>query len=85
VKAFTRVLCLAFVVVGMLGVAGCGPDNEAEGQKANAKLGDPGKMNEGTGKTVAPPPKTNEERGARGAQGSINMFDAKGKPKPSEK
>jgi hypothetical protein len=68
----------SLVMVGMLGFAGCGPDNETEGQKT--KLGDPGKMIEGTGKAVLPMP-SNDERGARGAQGSINAFDAKGKPK----
>jgi len=39
VKAFLRRLCLAFVAIGMLGVAGCGADNESEATKANAKLG----------------------------------------------
>ena len=48
-KALTRALCLAFVMVGMLGVTGCGPDNEAEGLKASSKLGDPGKPAEGSG------------------------------------
>ena len=41
-KAFTHVLCSAFLTIGLLGVVGCGPDNEAEGTKASKSLGDPG-------------------------------------------
>jgi hypothetical protein len=63
VKAFTRKLCLAFVTMGMLGVTGCGPDNEAEGQKASAKLGDPGKADpKSLPETKIVPPKSNAER-----------------------
>jgi hypothetical protein len=71
VKAITRAFCLVFVAISMLGVAGCGPDNEAEGTKAGQKLGDPGKPAEGTTKLVAPP-KTSADRAALGPQGSIN-------------
>jgi hypothetical protein len=42
VKAFTRSACLALAIVGMLGVSGCGPDNETEGQKLSKDMGDPG-------------------------------------------
>jgi hypothetical protein len=42
VKAFTRSACLALAIVGMLGVSGCGPDNETEGQKLTKDMGDPG-------------------------------------------
>ncbi len=69
-KAFTRALCLAFAMIGMLGVVGCGPDNEAEGTKASQKLGDPGAPKEGTTKIVTPP-KSNQDRAAMGPQGSI--------------
>jgi hypothetical protein len=54
----------------MLGVTGCGPDNEAEGQKASTKLGDPGKAAEGSTKDFTPPSR-NEDRAAMGPQGSI--------------
>ena len=33
-KAFNRRLLRGFVMVGMLGFAGCGPDNESEGSEA---------------------------------------------------
>jgi hypothetical protein len=45
VKAFTRGLCAAVVSVGMVGVAGCGTDNEAEGQKLGQAAGNPGPEN----------------------------------------
>ena len=35
-------------MVGMLGFAGCGPDNESEGSKLATKAGDPGKPAEGS-------------------------------------
>jgi hypothetical protein len=63
VKAFTRVLGLTFVTIGLLAVTGCGPDNESEGAKANASLGkttapDPA----GLPKEKIVPPKSNSER-----------------------
>jgi hypothetical protein len=52
----------AIVVVGLVGgVTGCGPDNESEGKKADAKLGDPGKPT-GEGIKGPPVPTSNEER-----------------------
>jgi len=42
VKAFTRSVCLGLAIVGMMGVSGCGPDNETEGQKLTKDMGDPG-------------------------------------------
>jgi len=73
VKAFTRALCVAFVMMGMLGVMGCGPDNESEGAKASQKLGDPGKpVNEPTeAQKAVTLPRTNAERSKMGPQGSI--------------
>jgi len=71
VKAFIRSFCLALVTVGVLGVTGCGPDNETEAQKLAPKIGDPGKPAAGTttDKPVAQP-KTNAERAGRGPQGT---------------
>ncbi len=76
-KAFTRALCLAFAMIGMLGVVGCGPDNEAEGTKASKSLGDPGAPKEGTTKIVTPP-KSSQDRAAMGPQGSINAQSKQG-------
>jgi hypothetical protein len=83
VKAFTRALCLATVMMGMLGVIGCGPDNEAEGKKASAALGDPGPAKEGTGKTITVP-KNNADRANMGPQGSITE-QGKATPAPAKK
>jgi hypothetical protein len=63
VKAFTRKLGLAFVAIGMLGVTGCGADNESEGAKANTNLGkatapDPNALP----KETIVPPKSNNDR-----------------------
>jgi hypothetical protein len=33
---------LGLAIVGMMGVSGCGPDNETEGQKLTKDMGDPG-------------------------------------------
>jgi len=75
VKAFNRILFASFVTVGMLGFAGCGPDNESEGSKLAAKAGDPGKPAEGSIPTnTQAPPKSDKERAARGPQGSQNAF-----------
>jgi hypothetical protein len=75
VKAFNRILFASFVMVGMLGFAGCGPDNESEGSKLSTKAGDPGKPAEGSIPTVKQdPPRTDKERAARGPQGSQNAF-----------
>ncbi len=88
-KAFTRKLCLALVTMGLLGVTGCGADNEADGKAASQKLGDAGKPDPNA-KVVqgTTPPKTNEGRTALGPQGTQNMFKEKAKPsdvKPSDK
>ena len=83
-KAFTRALCLATVMMGMLGVIGCGPDNETEGQKASKSLGDSGPAKEGSGKAIVVP-KTNEGRAALGAQGSITQQGKQSTPAPEKK
>jgi len=54
VKAFTRALAWALVVSGMLGIAGCGQDNESTAAKP-AGLGDPG-AGDPTKATKAAPP-----------------------------
>jgi hypothetical protein len=73
VKAFKRSLFASLVVAGMLGFAGCGPDNESEGQNLSSKIGDPGKANpDSIPKTVAPVPKSDSERGQRGPGGTAS-------------
>jgi hypothetical protein len=77
VKAFSRKMGLAFVTIGMLGVTGCGADNESEGAKANANLGkatapDPNALP----KEKIVPPKTNNER-----KPGPNIGQPQGKPK----
>jgi hypothetical protein len=42
VKFYIRGLCLALMAVSMLGVTGCGTENEAEGEKLSKSMGDPG-------------------------------------------
>lgn len=81
-KALTRALCLAFVMVGMLGVTGCGPDNEAEGLKASSNLGDPGKPAEGSGAPIDLTPSTNADRAKKGPSGSI-LMQGKNAAKPA--
>jgi len=61
VKGFIRAFCLALVTVGMLGVTGCGPDNEAEGQKLGKSLGDPGTPDPKVKKETVTPPQTQED------------------------
>ncbi|MFI5454114.1 MAG: hypothetical protein ACHRXM_01555 [Isosphaerales bacterium] len=54
-KSFTRGLVLALLSLSMLGVTGCGPDNEAEALKAQKIEKDPGTI-DSKSKTVTPPP-----------------------------
>jgi hypothetical protein len=62
VKAFIRGLCTVFVAVGLLGVTGCGPDNETEAEKLAKTAGDPGAPAPGTKQeTPTPPAKTQQE------------------------
>jgi len=67
VTAFYRRLFSAVAVVGLVGVTGCGPDNEGEAKKLEAKAGDPGKPNpDSVRKDVPPIPTSSEERAKRG-------------------
>jgi len=72
VKAFNwRFFAPLVIVVGMLGFAGCGPDNESEGQKLSTKLGDPGKAAEGsTPKEKGPDVVNQADRAKQGPQGT---------------
>ncbi len=57
-KAFIRAFCFALAIVGFVGVTGCGPDNEAEGQKLGKSLGDPGAPDPKVKKETVAPPQT---------------------------
>jgi hypothetical protein len=84
VKAIIRTLCVAFAMMGMLSVTGCGPDNESEGMQAGKKLGDAGKAAEGstTDKTF---PVTSLDNAGRKAPtgGSQAAFQKKMEPAPA--
>lgn len=60
-KAFIRAFCFAVAIVGFLGVTGCGPDNEAEGQKLGKSLGDPGAPDPKVKKETVTPPLTEQD------------------------
>jgi len=47
--------------LGMLGVVGCGPDNETEADKLAKTAGDPGAVNPKAKGDALPAPKTQEE------------------------
>lgn len=79
--AFNRRLFASLVIVGMLGFAGCGPDNETEGQKLATKAGDPGKANPGSLPEVKQtPPRTSAERAQRGPSGTQEQLGKQGYP-----
>jgi hypothetical protein len=63
----------------MLGLAGCGPDNETEGQKLGTQSGDPGKVNpDAIPKDKVTPPRTNKERESRGPSGTQEQMKKSG-------
>jgi hypothetical protein len=81
VKAFNRRLFAALVMAGMLGFAGCGPDNETEGQKLSTKLGDPGKVNpDVVPKDKVTPPSTSADRAKVGPTGTQKQMEKGGYP-----
>jgi hypothetical protein len=65
VKRYISGLCVALMTVGMLGVAGCGTENEKEGEQLSKSMGDPGAVNaaKATPVVTPPPPKSMEEYG----------------------
>jgi hypothetical protein len=83
VKAFTRGLCVAFVMLGMVGVVGCGPDNASEGQAASKKLGDPGNPDPKglPSQTITPPSSEADRATQEGPGGSILQQSKKPKAK----
>ena len=78
-KAFTRGLCAAVVGLGLLGVAGCGPDNEAEGVKLGQAAGNPGAENPNVTKIDAKPVESQKDAYERSQNQMKNMPGAKKK------
>ena len=61
-KWFMRGLSAPLLCVGMLGVLGCGPDNETEADRLAKTIGDPGKPDpKGVPATTQPTPTSREE------------------------
>jgi hypothetical protein len=77
VKAFTSGLCAAVLGLGLIGVAGCGPDNEAEGVKLGKEAGNPGAENPNAAKPDGKPVTTQKEMYERTQQQMKNMPGAK--------
>ncbi len=62
-NSFTRGLSVAVFSLGLLGVTGCGTDNDTEAEKLSKSIGDPGAANPKAKATNQPIPKTREEAG----------------------
>ncbi len=83
-KTFTHGLCLLSVVLilGLMGVAGCGADNETEADKLAKGLGDPGAVNpKAVGAERSAPPTSQAEFKERAdAQAKKNFGPGSGYP-----
>ncbi len=74
-KWFMRGLSASLLCVGMLGVLGCGPDNESEADRLAKTIGDPGKPDpKGVPTTTQPPANTPEEMYKQQQQRQNEMF-----------
>ena len=69
-KAFIRALCIASAFMGMLGLAGCGPDNETEGARLAKEAGSPGAENPNATK-VEPKPVTSQLEHYQNSQNAL--------------
>jgi len=75
VKWFMRGLSAPLLCLGMLGVLGCGADNETEADKLAKTAGDPGKPDpKGVPATIEASPKTQKEAYERQRQKQDEMF-----------
>jgi hypothetical protein len=75
VKWFMRGLSVPLLCVGLLGVLGCGPDNETEANRLAKSIGDPGKPDaKGVPTKLQPAPTTQEEFFKRQQQQQNEMF-----------
>jgi len=74
-------LIVALFSLGLLGVTGCGPDNETEAQKLAKTAGDPGAVNpKGLPETKQAPVTTQEEFHKQAMEGQQKTFKAGGYP-----
>ena len=74
-KWFMRGLSVQLLCVGMLGVLGCGPDNDTEANSLSKAAGSPGTPDaKGVPKTQEAPPKTQAEYGQRQKERQGDMF-----------
>ncbi len=72
---FMRGLSASLLCVSMLGVLGCGPDNETEANRLAKTIGDPGKPDaKGVPAAIEPPPKSQAEQYERQKKKSDEMF-----------
>jgi len=75
VKWFMRGLTVPLLCVGMLGVLGCGTDNQTEADKLAKSIGDPGKPDpKGMPAAIEPPPKSQAEAYERQKQQQAETF-----------
>jgi len=80
-KWFIRGLIAPLLCVGMLGVLGCGPDNETEANRLAKTIGDPGKPDpKGVPTAIEPPPKSQAEQYERQKKKDEEMFKKGGMP-----
>ncbi len=67
-KTLIRGIGLAMLGVCLLGLTGCGADNESDASKLQAKSGPPPKPADGSTKELPPPPKDLNEYAERAKQ-----------------
>jgi hypothetical protein len=82
-KWFLRGVSATVLCVGMLGVLGCGPDNDTEGQQLAKSAGDPGKPNPAGIPAPAkalPPARSQSEAFERSKQQQRDMYKQGGYP-----
>jgi len=77
-----RGVIASLLCAGILGVLGCGPDNETEGDRLKKTIGDPGKPDpKGVPATVEPPPKNQAEAYERQKKKQDEMFKSGAYPR----
>ncbi|MGO9470908.1 MAG: hypothetical protein ACLQIB_13840 [Isosphaeraceae bacterium] len=80
-KWFIRGLSASLLCVGIVGVLGCGPDNDTEANRLAKSIGDPGKPDpKGVPATLQPAANTQEELRKQQQQLQNDMFKRGGNP-----
>jgi len=85
VRSFTRGLGVALFSLGLLGVIGCGTENEGEAARLAKTAGDPGAPNPKAKADDLPPPKTQEEQAQRQLDAQNKMYKAGAYPGSKQK